>query len=288
MQSPFILSVVAPTGSGKTFSTTLLLGGFKSGLFPLTHRFDTQHGDKHGEPFKFRRVIYIGQMDENSFDQHHNDGVQTIIGSGLDKGEAVTPEILAARAQIALQSPEIQRRDYAGLLKAPKGVDLIPEYINSFEDPSSMLFVIDDMSPILSIMSKSAQADLKKIFSVGSHHKGLSIIFLYQNIPQGPLGEHLFQASHYMMFPQLPREYGGGSINSSISIGNFRTVMNMISGFNRVALEEYTKLVEDSPTPPNFVIYNKRKLMTDAMLANNNSVGEDEPLHPRKKREKKT
>lgn len=216
MQAPFIISVVAPTGVGKTHNVANLLNLLKDGKIPLVHRFNTKESEQ-GDPYELRRVHYIGVKADDSYDITHNMNVGRILGAGADgKGEAKTLKEMAADAHLAAN------KDY-GLIKSVKPASLIPDYIDKIKKPEECI-VIDDMSAFMDDFSDQAQTKMKTYFQAGSHHEGSSIIFIYQTVPKGPLGKTLFQSSHYIMFPipQFASETGLG-----VLVGDFRTIMHV-------------------------------------------------------------
>jgi hypothetical protein len=261
MQAPFIISIVAPTGTGKTHNAATLLQHFKNGTIPLVHRFNSTNASQ-GDPYNLKRVHYIGVKADNSYDTTHNENVTRILTSGMENdGEAKTLEEMAADAHIEA------KKDF-GLLKMPKPASLIPDYIKGIKE-KDVCIVIDDMSAFLDDFSQQAQTDLKTLFQAGSHHEGLSLVFIYQTVPKGQLGGTLFRSSHYIMFPvpQFSSETGLG-----VLVGDFRTIMHMVAGFSKDLLEQFTNLIKSTNDKPNFILFNKMNLKTDKELTSSKAM----------------
>ena len=263
LRAPFIMSIVAPTGSGKTHNAAKMIAKFKSGEYPLVHRFDTKDGHQHGDPFHFARVYYIGQKVNDSQDCMHNENVNSILDGGRDPGIGVSIKELQAQAHMT------QAKDYGGLVKAPKVGSLIPSYIDEITQGRKkerknphILVVIDDSSSYLDGMPDMAREQLKNIFNVESHHGGLSLMFVYQQVPKDKLGGILFSSSHYVMFPIPPSEYVGES--SGVSVNDFRTIMHAINGFSKKRLEQFEEII--ARDKPNFILFNKMRLIPDREL----------------------
>jgi hypothetical protein len=300
MQAPFIISVVAPTGTGKTYNVAALLHQLKDGAIPLVHRFNSK-GHNQGEPYSFKQCHYIGVKADDSFDTTHNENVARILKGGDVKGFAKTLKELGAQAAVGAN------KEYS-LMKPQTPANMIPDYINSIKKEGTCL-VIDDMSSYLDEFSKKAETELKNLFQAGSHHEGLSLVFVYQTVPKGPLGKTLFNSSHYIMFPipQFSSETGLG-----VLVGDFRTIMHMVSGFSKDLLASFEKLVRAAPDDkhsekeetdsseedeqpdkktkgsgvgrrPNYIIYNKFELRTDDSLQKNPAVTSHQPIKKRRR-----
>ena len=257
------MSIVAPTGTGKTHNVAKMITKFKSGEYPLVHRFDTRDGHEHGDPFHFACVYYIGQKVNDSQDCMHNENVNHILAGGAEPGIGVSIKELQA------QSHMCQARDYGGLVKMPSVGSQIPSYINEIVDTRkkerknpNILVVIDDSSSYLDGMPDIAREQLKNIFNVESHHGGLSLMFVYQQVPKDKLGGVLFSSSHYVMFPIPPSEYTGES--SGVSVNDFRTIMHAINGFSKKRLEQFEDII--AKDHPNFILFNKMRLIPDKEL----------------------
>jgi hypothetical protein len=279
MQSPFILSIIAPTGCGKTYNTCALLRGLKDDTFPLCHRFNSENHD-HGEPNKFDACHYIGLIDSDSYDRDHNASVETIITSGKRRGEIMTLRQLGALYQLQQQEDLNSGANYTGIIKSVKPANLIPNYIRLLcqaKKFNNICIVLDDMAHIVDDLSQQAQAELKGVFRVDSHHRGLSLIFLFQAVPKGNVTRALLQSSHYILFPIPPLGFSGsqldardrenktGGTGGGVQVEQFRAVLHSTSGFSKKPLEEFEALIATEPRP-NFIIYNKTRFMTDHQL----------------------
>lgn len=273
LRAPFIMTVVAPTGSGKTHNTTQMAQHFKTGALPLVHRFLTKKNHP-GDPFKFSEIHYIGLIDDTSIDEQHNQNIRNLIASGKNPGSAVTLQRLAAMYAIPQEDPRM--RNYKPIMEPENPASLIPQYISQIADRHSTsqrqcgpLIILDDMAAVLPDMSNAAKTMLKSQFQAGSHHKGLSFMVLYQKVPEDKLSSTLMQSSHYFMFP-IPPIMGGSDPkandeNIGVSVGDFRTIMHGVHGRSKTYLANFEDKVRLRPRP-NYIIYNKTSLLTDREL----------------------
>lgn len=275
IQAPFIMSVCAPTGTGKTHNTANFLTALKFGKIPLVHRFNTKHG-REGDSFAFNRVHYLGAIGDESIDMDHRYNVQRITASGQRQGSIMTLPELEARDKLR---NEVMRKNYRTLGYTERNMpktnlcnigDLIVNYLNELTEPPANskrekdlipdCIVIDDMSSFLNSFSQDAAMQFLKFFNIGSHHHGFSFIFIYQKAPASKqLGGGVFQSSHYIMFP-LPH-----SASFSVQVGDFRTIMHGTIGKSSDMLERYNRMANANPRP-NYIMFNKQNLITDSDL----------------------
>ena len=266
LRAPFIISVLGPTGSGKSHNVTNLVAKLKTGEFPLIHRFDSKDHE-HGEPFRFTRVYYIGQRVTNSTDTTHNSNIQKLLDAGHKPGIGASVDEIMAKHYMG------QENKFGGMIAPVKPASLIPPYIREILAKSKAakeqnpLVVIDDCSSYLDGMPAMASEEMRNIFNVESHHGGLSIIMIYQKYPKDRLGGMLISASHYIMFPIPPADYAGAS--TGVSVNDFRTVLHSTQGQSKVKLAEFQDLI--AKRHPNFVLFNKRDLIADA------DIGKEKP-----------
>lgn len=268
LRAPFIISVLGPTGSGKSHNVTNLVTKLKTGEFPLLHRFDSKDHE-HGEPFRFTRVHYIGQRVTNSTDTTHNSNIQKLLDGGTKPGIGASVEEIMAKHYMGQESR------FGGLVSPVKPASLIPSHIReilSHKEPHPLI-VIDDCSSYLDGMPAMASEEMRNIFNVESHHGGVSIIMIYQKYPKDRLGGMLISASHYIMFPIPPADYAGAS--TGVSVNDFRTVLHSTQGHSKHKLAEFQNLIEKRH--PNFVLFNKRDLVADADIGKENPHDDKQP-----------
>ena len=277
IQAPFIMGICAPTGTGKTFQARKFLDKLKTGEIPLVSRFNTKDM-KQGDPYQLDKVHYVGVMADNSFDEMHNENITGIINAGAKPGVAKTIDELGAEQALT-------QEEKFGLLKPRKAADMVPDYVKNLATKHTCT-VLDDMSAFLTDLSPHSKTTLKTLFQAGSHHKGVSLIFIYQNVPPDDLGGQLFKSSHYVMFP-IPQYCSDTSLG--IQVGEFRKIMHMNAGFSKDLLADYQALIKEAASKQQqvpgggrrsaskkggasieraqFILYNKQDLMTDRQLA---------------------
>lgn len=269
IQEPFILSCIGTTGSGKTHNTANFLQKLHTGQIPMVTRNDTRYAPAR-VPSRFRQVYYIGQRGQDSEDEKHNENVRRIIASGEQPGVVKTLRELQA---------DRFRQDVTrfGCPIAPvNSANLIPDYVAStiigpWNDVQSkqqsprICIVFDDLSSILGDMDKATQQKMKDIFLVDSHHSGFSLIFLYQTYPRNSIGNTLFSNSHYILFPIPPLDRGGSKTSAGLTVSNFRSIMQLCTGFSKEILAEFEQMISRSPRPA-YIIFNKCYLVDDSTL----------------------
>ena len=94
---------------------------------------------------------------------------------------------------------------YTDILKDNPHIQFIENYggeVNSLDSSDTTLIVLDDL-----MEESKDDADIAKIFTKGSHHKNISVLFLSQNLfLQGKQIRTISLNSHYMAIFKNPRD----------------------------------------------------------------------------------
>jgi energy-coupling factor transporter ATP-binding protein EcfA2 len=244
---PSIMIITGRTGSGKTY---LLRELMKTIIQDRKFKVNFDYED----PVK--RLIYVGQYTpggERSGDEEHNSVIEDILEMSPEKGECIS----YLEAQQEAEKENEEQADIATILgragDASSAMTIVMKKIKEMVKEGDVV-IFDDLQHLLGDMTKADKTSFKQLANVFSHHKGISLIYLFQVLPttganKNMLGNLVNNAHAFIQITRL-----------GMNARDFTDMFHLTYGDSAELMKEIREKCKGDKEPPQFVIYDKQHI----------------------------
>jgi hypothetical protein len=243
---PAIFIITGQTGSGKTFFLRQLIDNVVK-----NRKFLPKYG--YEDPAK--RIIYVGQFDprnERSGDEEHNQIVTDLLDMSPESGEVIS----YSQAQEEANKENEESSDLAAILgRSGDSSSVMTVVMKKIKEMAKEgdIFIMDDLQHYLPSMTGADKKTFVQMANAFVHHKGISLIFLFQVLPStGPhsLLGNLVNNTNYLF--QITRQ----GVNSR----ELRRLFELAYGNSAMLLNQVRMKILEEGGHPQFVLFDKKNI----------------------------